>query len=221
MTQNQTQIRMPTEASSLPGYTHVITGAMESAVGEAGISEAILQQIARRLEAPIARMRSKPSPEEHSVLWLPGRDDDLGQIEATAQTLRQQFKHIVVMGMGGSGLSGLTLAMLKNPAWDLRGSRPSLYFMDNLDPQAMQALLAQIDLRHTGFIVISKSGSTVETLCQMLVILDELKKISEDPGSHFTVITIEGESPILALAEQHGMHFHPHDPHLGGRFFIL
>jgi len=179
------------------------------------------QKGAERLQATLARMRNTPTPEEHSVLWLPERSDDLEPILTIANDLRRRFRHVVVLGAGGSGLSGQTLAMFKNPVWDAKGEQPKLYFLDNIDPHTVQSLLAAVDLKHTGFIAISKSGATVETLCQMMVMREALAKASPNPDAHFTIITVEGDSPLCQLAKQHGMSLLPHDPYLGGRFSIF
>jgi glucose-6-phosphate isomerase len=48
--------------------------------------------------------------------------------------------------------------------------------MDNVDPDTFAALLGSLDLARTAFLVISKSGSTAETLTQMLVCMDALAK---------------------------------------------
>lgn len=70
------------------------------------------------------------------------------------------FKHVVLLGMGGSSLAPEVL-------WDTFGQQdgfPALIVLDSTDPARIQAIEADIDLSDTLFIVASKSGGTVETL---------------------------------------------------------
>ena len=85
------------------------------------------------------------------------------------------FSGAVVMGMGGSSLSGKTLMALKDQGFGPAAGRPRLWFMDNVDPATYAELLARLPLERTGFIPISKSGGTPETLAQLFAILDALE----------------------------------------------
>ena len=62
-----------------------------------------------------------------------------------------------------------------------RDGCPRLYVVDNVDPERMEGLFDIIDVEKTVFNVITKSGSTSETMAQFLIVVDLLKeKVGEN-----------------------------------------
>lgn len=142
-------------------------------------------------------------------------DQGLTDILAIAKIWKERFQHIIILGTGGSSLGGKTLVSLKqNPFMP-----PKLIFMDNVDPKTFDDLFESINLKNTGFLVISKSGATAETLCQFLCILNLLS--NEDKAEHFLIITEPKQSPLRSLGEQLGCKIVDHHPQIGGRFSIF
>ena len=162
-------------------------------------------------------LRAPKDPALAAVLSLPSRRDDLAGLREIAGVWRQRFDEIVVLGTGGSSLGGRALTALVPD-----GSRPWVRFSDNLDPYALGALVSEFDPRRTGFVVISKSGATPETVAQALVIENEVRRPEvTDTASHFLAICETGASPIRTWAETEGITVLDHDPALGGRFSVL
>ena len=95
--------------------------------------------------------------------------------------------------------------------------------MDNIDPHSFDVLFAAIDPARTGFIVISKSGGTAETLTQFLFALDVFgQALGEDALSkHFTIITEPTDNPLRRIAEAKGFETLDHDTGVGGRYSAL
>ena len=87
------------------------------------------------------------------------RDKKQIQIIKNNASIFSNCKFIVIIGTGGSSLGGKMLVSA------LGKTNKKLFFAENVDPDTNQELLSQIDLNHTGFIIISKSGETIETLC--------------------------------------------------------
>ncbi|MEE2971138.1 MAG: glucose-6-phosphate isomerase, partial [Pseudomonadota bacterium] len=84
------------------------------------------------------------------------------------------------------------------------------------------ALFAALDLARTGFIVISKSGGTAETLTQFLACFDAVRGVvSGDAGAHFLAITEPNDNVLRRLAAAHDIATLDHDPGVGGRFSAL
>jgi len=120
------------------------------------------------------------------------------------------FEDILILGTGGSSLGGRTLCSLSSQ------QRPRLHFLDNIDPQTFSALFQHINLRNTGILVISKSGSTVETLMQLLVCLQRFEENLTQ--RHFIVITKPTDNPLRAIAQTHNWLCLDHSTHVGGRY---
>jgi len=150
-------------------------------------------------------------------LRLAGARADLVGIEAAAARLAR-FDDLVVLGAGGSSLGGQTLAALA----EARRDGPRLHFADNIDPASFARLIDTRDPARTGYLAISKSGTTAETLAQTLVALDAQRRaLGDTAAEHFTVVTEPGASPLRGLAERWGLPVLDHDPDVAGRFSVL
>src|SRR3546814_13429122 len=84
---------------------------------------------------------------------------------------------------------------------------PKLHFMDNVDPASFDALFHAINLRQTGFLVISNSGGTAETMMQFLVCLEALLKAvgPERAGVKMTALAKPAANPLRRIAARHGI----------------
>jgi glucose-6-phosphate isomerase len=195
-------------------YTQDIESAFED-FSAAGANRERYQFWLDSLAPAIPQIKSKPQREAEPVFSLPSRTDDLAEIEEIASTISKNFTTLVVAGMGGSSLSGETLAYLRKPGG------LGLRFIDNIDPLSMDTLTQSLDWEKTAFLVISKSGNTAESLAQMAILLRGAKSKTSNYAKQFFVITITDGNPLHTIAKTHGMRVLAHDPKLGGRFSIL
>lgn len=146
--------------------------------------------------------------------------EDLVELEDVAKRYRQDFEDILILGTGGSSLGGRALAALHENVFQRQGLR--LHFLDNVDPFPFENLRESLDPLKTGVVVISKSGSTAETLCQFQTLWGIWRNAwGEAVDRHVTVIT---ENPYSALGEiaktlNLPVFMHPHD--VGGRFSVF
>ena len=153
--------------------------------------------------------------------WQKVYDWTLERIEdvlAFAGDVKQNFKHCVIMGMGGSSLAPEVFRTVfgKQNGW------PELIVLDTTNPDWIAAARARINPAETLFIFASKSGGTVEPSSQFAYFFDEVKKAGvKEPGKNFSAITDPGTG-LEALAKKN--HFrktflNPAD--IGGRFSAL
>ena len=118
----------------------------------------------KALEAPLAEWRKAPLPH----FTLPEKTDDLPALREMAADMAAAFARVIVLGTGGSSLGAQVLAQIHGwgtPSGQSGG--PRLVFADNLDATSMAQLLAPEELSDTGFLVVSKSGGTAETMMQL------------------------------------------------------
>ncbi|MCY3881966.1 MAG: bifunctional transaldolase/phosoglucose isomerase [Chloroflexi bacterium] len=122
------------------------------------------------------------------------------------------FTDVVLMGMGGSSLTGAVL----HAALGTAPGALNLHTPDTTDPEELLALEAGLDLDRTLFIAASKSGTTIETSAQLAYFWAKAPD-----GARFAAITDEGTS-LDALARERGFRrvFHG-DPEIGGRYSAL
>lgn len=97
------------------------------------------------------------------------------------------FRHVVVLGMGGSALCPEVLARTFGSA----PGQPELLVLDSIVPAQVQAVAKSIDPGKTLFVVSSKSGGTIETNALFLYFLDRVKQAvgADKAGAHFIAIT--------------------------------
>ncbi|MBT3534008.1 MAG: glucose-6-phosphate isomerase, partial [Rhodospirillaceae bacterium] len=143
--------------------------------------------------------------------------DDLLQLAPIAADWRQRFRRVVLFGIGGSTLGARALAALAD------GTGPEFCVPDNLDPEVMAKVLAPENLSHTGFLVISKSGGTGETLAQALTAVSAMRDhLGGDAAARqFLMVSEPGDGALRRLAENIGAPVLDHDPNIDGRFSVL
>ena len=125
------------------------------------------------------------------------------------------------MGIGGSSLGGKTLVALKDQGFGPATGRPKLWFMDNVDPATFAELRARLPLDRTGFIPISKSGGTPETLAPARSRVLEGKLGKAALANNVIAITEATDNPLRRLATRLGCPILDHDPRVGGRYSAL
>ncbi|MBT4880610.1 MAG: glucose-6-phosphate isomerase [Alphaproteobacteria bacterium] len=142
----------------------------------------------------------------------------LDSLHSYIQTYTSHFSNILILGTGGSSLAGQAFHVLKKPS-----TKPTLYFLDNIDPHTFATQLNKLCLKDTGVIAISKSGTTAETNAQLLLCLEAWKKeVGErELRTYFTLLTEDKDSPMKRIGVEHNLPFIPHDPQVGGRFSAL
>lgn len=130
-----------------------------------------------------------------------------------AAQLKKRFSQFVVLGMGGATLNPQSLVSVAS------GGRDNMLFVDHVDEEATQDLLAKIDPEETCFIVISKSGKTLETLAQFGFFYTFIQEqFVADVASRFVFITEPGDNPLRKAAEEIGALIFDHPPSVPGRF---
>lgn len=155
-------------------------------------------------------------------------EETVWYVKEFASMVEGRFDNILVLGIGGSALGGLavTEALLK-PYWNLltpeqRNGLPRIFFLDNIDPDSMNGLLDILDLSKTLVNVITKSGSTAETMSQYMIIKDRLEKELGDNYRRNIVATTDKKMGVLRqLADQEGYKTFVVPDDVGGRFSVF
>lgn len=184
------------------------------------LQQADLDPLLRQCEVARARLAGDLSNGGLSAFALARQSDDLGELRAVAADWRKRFKRVVLFGTGGSSLGARALAAL---ATGPNHGGPELCVPDNLDPDLMAQVLAPDQLAHTGFLVVSKSGGTGETLAQALTAVSAVRAAlgPDAPAEHFLGISEPGNGALRQLCATINAPVLDHDPDVGGRFAVL
>ncbi len=204
-----------------------VTNIFTQAVGEHGIDSDALSGLMPRLSEAKAEIDARH--DEGSLPFLDLPTQDVSGLLAYAEQARQQFDTFVVLGIGGSALGNISNhTALRHPYHnDLppeqrKGLR--LEVPDNVDPDRLAALLGKLDLTRTLFNVITKSGSTAETMSTFLIVkkrLQEHPSIGGDWKRHVVATTDPEKGDLRKLSAAEGLSVFDIPPGVGGRFSVL
>lgn len=128
------------------------------------------------------------------------------------------FKHAVLLGMGGSSMTPLVFQQ----TFKKTGKGLKLLVVDTTDPQTIQNVEKEINIAKTLFIVSSKSGNTTEIMALYDYFFDRVFKIKEErAGENFIAIT-DQNSPLTGIAKRRQFRkIFINFPDIGGRFSAL
>ena len=155
------------------------------------------------------------------------QDEIVADILSTAKDIKKKFDNFVVLGIGGSALGPIAVFqalchLRHNELPKSKRKFPKLYVEDNVDPERMKALLDVLDLEKTIFNVVTKSGSTSETMSQYLIIMDILKKKFGDKAKdHMIATTSASKGNLIKIAKAEGLKTFYIPDGVGGRFSEL
>ena len=128
----------------------------------------------------------------------------------------ETFTTAVQIGIGGSDLGPRAIYLaLENWAKKNNTFKMEAKFISNVDPDDAAAVLNSIDVSRALFVLVSKSGTTLETLTNESFVKDALKKQGLDPAKHMVAVTIE-TSPLAKSSDYLGAFFM--DDYIGGRY---
>ena len=128
----------------------------------------------------------------------------------------EKFTTVVQIGIGGSDLGPRAMYLaLENWAKVNHTLKMKAAFISNVDPDDASGVLSNIDVAHSIFVLVSKSGTTLETLTNESFVKDALMKAGLQPSKHMIAVT--SETSPLAKSEDYLAAFFM-DDYIGGRY---
>ncbi len=168
--------------------------------------------ICEREEAEKARLLSLIEEERLHIGYYNLPEQNVDNILEYTAHFNEETENIVVLGIGGSSLGSKAIYEFLKP---VKTPKRKLYFFESTDPLNIMEILSQIDLEKSHFLIISKSGTTVETIS----IFKYLYNI-QNSASNYTFITDEA-SPLDKFAQEIGSKTFYLPANVGGRFSVL
>ena len=128
----------------------------------------------------------------------------------------EKFTTVVQIGIGGSDLGPRAIYLALENWAKVNGTlKMKAEFISNVDPDDAAGVLSKIDVAHSLFVLVSKSGTTLETLTNESFVKDALTKAGLEPGKHMIAVTSE-TSPLAKSSDYMAAFFM--DDYIGGRF---
>ncbi len=181
------------------------------------VSEKVLNDTLIDAEAALAWLRAEVDGGTLAAFQICREKGDLVDLEKLASGLRQRCDCVAVLGTGGSSLGGQALCALSTDT-----AAPEVRFFDNIDPATLGTVFSGVAPERLGLVIISKSGSTVETLAQTLTLVPQLvTAVGEDLSERVVVITEAGDTPLRKFVESRNLTVRDHDPGIEGRYVVF
>ncbi len=123
----------------------------------------------------------------------------------------RKFKTVVIIGMGGSILGAEAIySFLKSKI------KKNFLFLDNIDENKLNIIKKTKKLNQTLFIIISKSGNTIETLANVCAL-----KIIKKRSKNIIIISEKRQNQLYSLAKKMDLFYVEHKKYIGGRYSVL
>ena len=128
----------------------------------------------------------------------------------------EKYTTVCQIGIGGSDLGPRAMYLaLENWAKANNTFKMDAHFISNVDPDDAASVVASLDLAKTIFILVSKSGTTLETLTNESFVKNFIKEAGLDPSKHMIAVTSE-TSPLAKSPDYLAAFFM--DDYIGGRY---
>lgn len=193
------------------------TNLMLSSKIQCGITEAEIENNSHLCLKAFQRFEKERKDDILGFYDLP--DLPVDHIIEYIDKIKDKYDDFVVLGIGGSALGNKALFTALKSEKQLK---KRIHVMDNVDPDMVYDILDQVNLKRTLFNVITKSGTTAETMATFLIVLDILKKHCPDTLKEQLIITTDKEKGFLRkLIREEGYQDFLVPDNVGGRFTIL
>ena len=155
--------------------------------------------------------------------WLTITQEQLANLDTlkqfAAEVKKAKFKHVLLLGMGGSSLCPEVLRMTFGKV----AGFPELHVLDSTDPTQIKAIEKKLDLKTTLCIVSSKSGSTLEPNIFKQYFFERVKKAVGEKlvGSRFIAVTDPGSKMQQVAETDKFWKIFAGVPSIGGRYSAL
>jgi len=204
------------------------TNMMTEVVGEFGISEADLEGLKDKTDEIHRDLMGRREGGLAPFYELPFNKHQVEEVRKFADEAKARYENVVVLGIGGSALGTIALGRALLPLYHNHvdsgrsGGHPRLFVLDNVDPSGFGETLDYLDPGKTLVIVISKSGSTVETMCQFMIARQWMEEaVGDRYRDHFVLITDPLSGALRKLAEDEGYQSFDIPQKVGGRFSVF
>ncbi|MBR2797423.1 MAG: glucose-6-phosphate isomerase [Clostridia bacterium] len=128
----------------------------------------------------------------------------------------EKFTTVVQIGIGGSDLGPRAMYIaLEQWARQCGALKMEARFISNVDPDDAASVLQGIDVAHALFVLVSKSGTTLETLTNEAFVKNALEGAGLDASKHMVAVTSE-TSPLAKSSDYLAAFFM--DDFIGGRY---
>ncbi|MDH4378645.1 MAG: hypothetical protein QE263_01895 [Vampirovibrionales bacterium] len=189
------------------------------------LSEKYAQPLAQAVEQLVANATKTGAWSRW--LTLGNQPQLVAAINAYAASVKGKYQDVVLVGIGGSSLGPKALFQaLRHPQWNLlskeaRGGYPRFHVVDHMDTDCLEGLWDILTPAETLFVVVSKSGTTIEPMSAMLDMMARYQAAGVDWTKHMVMVTDPVKGLFRPFAQQHNLPTFEVPDDVGGRFSVF
>lgn len=193
-----------------------VSNMMSEVIGEKGISRKQVEAMRDRALKAHDEISSRKWPE---LAFIDLKEQDTSEIKEIARSIKRDSDSFLLLGIGGSALGPKTILEALSPMHNLRET-PKVFIYDNVDPVTLHNIMSLIDLERTSVNVITKSGSTAETMASFMILYEKLGD-RRSPAVSFIATTDPEKGNLREIASEKGMRTLSIPRSVGGRYSVL
>ncbi|MBT9537892.1 MAG: glucose-6-phosphate isomerase [Nitrospirae bacterium] len=190
---------------------------MGEVIGEKGVSERQIEGIKAVVYEIDKRIKAKERPELAFIGLL---EQDTSEIKKIASDVREKNENFLILGIGGSALGPRAILEALSPFHNL-DKKPRVFVYDNVDPRTLQRILSLAGLKKTAVNVITKSGSTAETIASFMILWDKMNSAVSDSSKNFIATTDPEKGSLRKIADEKGFRTLSIPQGVVGRYSVL
>jgi glucose-6-phosphate isomerase len=190
---------------------------MDKVIGSSGITGRQIDFMKAKISRIDRKIKSKRQSELSFVELL---EQDTSEIKKIAVSVRNSFDNFIILGIGGSALGPKAIIEAMSPLHNI-DRKPRIFICDNVDPRTLDRIFSVIDLNRTAVNVITKSGSTAETIASLMIFWEKMDKASVDKALRFIATTDPQKGNLRKIADENGLKSLSIPSGVGGRFSVL
>lgn len=196
----------------------IFSNMMTDILGDKGISDRQIEAMRDKVNKAHDEISQRRRPE---LAFIDLISQDTPEIKRTAEAIRNGAQDFLVLGIGGSALGPRAILEALSPLHNHR-KRPRVFICDNADPRTLKEVLSIVDIDKTFVNVITKSGSTAETMASFMTMWDVMtKRIGDRAGERIVATTDPEKGNLRKIAKEKGLRTLPIPPGVGGRYSVL
>jgi glucose-6-phosphate isomerase len=175
---------------------------MEDVIGEKGISIGQIEGLRDKIAEAHKQIRDRKWRE---LAFLDLVDQDTARIKKLAVRVKETSEDFLLLGIGGSATGPRAIVDALKPMHNYLSS-PRIFIYDNSDPRTLNSLLSVLDLPKTTVNVVTKSGSTAETISSFMILWDRMQRaVGKDAPGRFIITTDPHKGFLRKIAGDYGI----------------
>ncbi len=186
---------------------------MKDFLSDRGLSPQDIEGLESQVKRAHERIKKREFP-ELEFLDLPFQDTE--EIERIAGWIREKARYFVILGIGGSALGPKVILDTL-----CKTNEPHVFIYDNVDPRTIEKILRHVRPEETVVNVITKSGTTVETVAGFMIMWEAFKKAGLEPQEHFVITTDPEKGPLRRISQEYGLKSLSIPQGVVGRYSVL